>query len=455
MQKKPSKTIEKNYYRSNNQKNENDENIQLIKSYFETMCSLFQELQVHLISPHSKLQNLEQIYKNFLEEFKKIEDIMGKILFKYSQNSHNISSINNNKEKENSEKKIPNIKLFKNPSMQLYPKDGIKLDTIKIKNEKIREKIQEFFLYFDEKDNIQKRNKFLEAVANIAVSSDEFSYKLIDILLKQFNEKHKFNTIIYERAKETFSSWVNQRLGIETLEKIQFFEEHCSKEFNSNYIYNKYEKDKNLLQYYNQLFTYLCELFTIARLYSEKDIELKYFKKGEKYLQKEMKDITEFTKIRYVNFTILPGLCVNQRNFIFAKTLVFCEIDPNPKLQFNVKNPKENKINLNETIKTEELKNKLKIEFTYQKKEDKEVCYIFNIITNPDIPNNDNPLYLLRYYNSSYKKWEYIIKSMNQKIFRINRNNIPQNSAFAFDAQINGVEILSKYFKYTDEILNS
>lgn len=66
MQKKPSKTIEKNYYRSNNQKNENDENIQLIKGYFETMCSLFQDLQVHLISPHSKLQNLEQIYKNFL-----------------------------------------------------------------------------------------------------------------------------------------------------------------------------------------------------------------------------------------------------------------------------------------------------------------------------------------------------------------------------------------------------
>ena len=454
--KKPSTTRAKNYYRSNDQKNENDENIQLIKNYFENMCSLFQELQVHLISPNSKLQNLQQIYKNFLEEFKKIEDVMDKILFKHSQNSHNISPINNNKEKETSEKINPNIKLFKNPNMQLYPKDGIKLDTIKAKNEKIREKIEKYFLYFDDKEkNIQKRNKFLETVANIAVLSDEFSYKLIDILLKQFNEKLKFNTIIYERAKEAFSSWVNQSLGFETSEKIQFFEEHCSKELNL-YSLNKIERDKSLLQYYNQLFTDLCELFTMVRLCSEKDIELKYFQKGEKCQQKEMKDIADLIKVKYVNFTILPGLSVNQRNFIFAKTLVFCEYDPNPKLQFNVKIPKKNEINLNETIKTEELKDKLKIEFTYQKNEDKKDSYDFDIITNPDIPNDDNPLYLMRYYyNNSNPGWNYVIRVMNQKNFTISRNNIPQNSYVAFDVQINGVKILSKYYKETNEILNS
>ena len=76
-------------------------------------------------------------------------------------------------------------------------------------------------------------------------------------------------------------------------------------------------------QNFYRLFIDLCILFTETILYSEKDIELKFIKKGERYQPDEMHDITEIRGIKYVHFTVLPGLSVNNRCFPFAKAIVF------------------------------------------------------------------------------------------------------------------------------------
>ena len=44
---------------------------------------------------------------------------------------------------------------------------------------------------------------------------------------------------------------------------------------------NKDIKNDILLLHFNNLFSDLCELFIYAIIYSEKNIELKYIKKGE------------------------------------------------------------------------------------------------------------------------------------------------------------------------------
>ena len=453
---KPSKTYNKNNFRSNKYKRDFYENTQTLQIYFQNASSYFNKMQNYLNPQNYNLQNLEQSYNLFLEEIDRIKGIMEIILPKQSKNSASNFPNDSTREKEISQKSTPNIKLYKNQEEQLYEKDGIKLDTIESKNSKIREEIQNYSLYFEDKvKDIQKRDKFLEMVANIAVLADEFSYKLIGILQKNFSEERKFETIIYERAKTKFSAWVNKRLGIESSQRIKFFEDNCSKEFKS-FLINIKEKDKSLLEYYNKLFVDLCELFTISLLYSEKDIELNYIKRGEKYQQDEMKDITELNKTRYVNFTVLPGLSVNKKSFQFAKALVFCESDPKLKSKFNINIPKQNQVYLNGTIKTKEINNILKIKFTYQREMQKD-GYIFNIVTQPDIPIDDNPLFLMKYYIQYANKpgWRYYRKAMNQKNFYLDRSQIPKNSAFAFDVQINGVIKLSDFYVETNKILDS
>ena len=450
--KRSSKTYIKENHNKDYFKLSFNETLQSLNSSFDNATKYFIDIQICLNSQNYTEKNIEQPYNNFLEEIDRIKRIMEKILLKETNNSSSHLPKDNNIEKKVCQKISPNIKLYKNQQEQLYEKDGINIDTIESKSSKIREEIQKYSLYFeDQEKNIQTRNKFLETVANIAVLADEFSYKLIKILLKNFNEERKFGTIIYERAKTKFSAWVNKRLEIESSQTTKFFEDECTKEFKSCSL-NIIEKGKAFFQYYNKLFVDLCELFTISLLYSEKNIELKYIKRGEKYQQDEMKDITELNKIRYVNFTILPGLSVNKKCFKFAKALVFCEPEPKFKIIYNINEPKQNTVDLNGTIKTEEVNDKLEIKINCQRQGD---SYIFKIDTQPDIPIDDNPLFLMRYYIRSSSSWNYFQQGIGQGIFILDRKQIPKNSAFSFDVQINGVRKINQSYIETNKILNS
>ena len=443
-----SKSVWKSNYKSKNQAQKEDDSEQMKKA-FENMSYYFHEMYNNINASNSKPQKLTQLYKCFSDEINTIKNIIERLLSEKSKNTASQDFKNNIK--EISPKISPNIRKFENPTKQLYQTYGIHLETIESKSKNIRDYIEKYSLQFEDVErDISKRNKYLETVANIAVFAEEYSYKLIEILLGEFNKRNKFSTIIYEKAKEEFSSWVNQSLKIDSSQEIGFFEEYCSNEFKLLTL-NKTEKDNSFIQCYNRLFIDIVELFTLAIIYSEREINIKYIEKGKKYQQDEMKDITNLNKIRYVNFTVLPGLCVNQKFFQFAKAIVFCEQDSNLKLKFNIKASKKQNLKLNETIKTKEINDKLKLYFECKKQKD---LIVFTIITCPDIPENDNPLFLFKYYKST--GWIIYQKGMNQKIFYIKRSDIPRNSYITFDVQINGgKKINNEYVISTEKILSS
>ena len=447
MQKERSKTRWKAHNIANKNMNNNEGKIPMKKS-FEKICDLFHEIE-ETINCNSKKIKLRQLYKYLLDEINTIKDEIEKIL---SDNNPNDNYPNLKDVSKDNKKSLNNMKRFEGDTKQLFHNKGINLEIIKTKSEKIREIIEQYRLKFEDNEkDIFKRNKYLEKIANLSVQADNFSYKLIGKLLKEFNNNNnKFKSIIFERAKEELSIWVNQFLNIDSHKKNKFFDENCSNEFKSSAL-NKDIKNDILLLHFNNLFSDLCELFVYAIIYSEKNIELKYIKKGEIYQPDEMIDITELNGNRYVNFTVLPGLSVNKKSFKFAKALVFCETDSKFKSQFNIYIPRPNNLILNETIKTEELKKKIKINFEPIKQND--ICN-FHIQTQPDIPEIDNPLFLFRYLNSN-NKWVYFLQVTKQKIIPIKANNIPKNSLVSIDVQLNGEIICNQYYSSTNAILNS
>lgn len=454
------KSKSNNYFRRNiigNKNEKNDENkTKLMKNSFDNMCYFYKEIQNNIISSDVQIQKIKYWYKCFLDEMNKLKTVIEKFLANKSKTLPYSQKTNTPPEKETVKEIYINLSPKKNqsksPPKSSYQTNSIKLDTIRAKTAEIREKIKKYSLKFeDDENNIPKRNKYLETVANISGYAIEYSYKLIDILKTKFKEKNKFKSIIYERAKEEFSSWVNQTLLNESAQNKNFFEKNCNEELKISSLNRIILKDNfNLLSHYKKLFIDLCELFTLVLLFSEKEIELKFFERGAKYQHDEMKDITELNGIRYVNFTVLPGFVVNQKSFQFAKAVVFCEYDTNPKLHFNIKIPKKFELVLQGTIKTKEINDKINIKFYYQKQKD---SYAFNIKTEPEIPKEDNPLFLMRYYINS--NWQYFRRGMNQSLFYIKKSDIPQNSFIAFDIQINGIKKVGQRYIGTDKILNS
>ena len=448
------KSTIRNIHRTNSliyKNNNNDKYTQIMKSSFDNICHFYNEIQNNIVSSNFQVKKVRQSYKSFLDEINKLKGTIEKILANKSQTIIHHQLSNTQRERKIFSIISPEKYIYQNPTKQLYQNYGIKLDTIKAKNLLIREEIKKYSLKFeDDENNIPKRNKYLETVSNISSYSIEYSYKLIDILLKKFYEKNKFKSIIYERAKEEFSSWVNQSLSIESSQKIIFFEKYCLDELQISSLNRIILKDNNLLQHYQKLFIDLCQLFTLTLLFSEKEIELKYIQKGKQYQHDEMQDITELNGIRYVNFTVLPGFYVNKKPFQFAKALVFCETELNPKLFFNIKIPKQNEIKLNGTIKTNEINDKINIDFWFQKQND---FFIFTIKTEPDIPKEDNPLFLMKYYLNS--SWQYFRRGMKQNNFCIKQSEIPHDSFISFDLQLNGETKRCQEYIETNQILNS
>ena len=209
---------------------------------------------------------------------------------------------------------------------------------------------------------------------------------------------------------------MNQTLQIESTQKINFFENNCSQEFISS-AFNKTTKDNALLQNFYRLFIDLSILFTETILYSEKDIELKFIKKGERYQPDEMHDITEIRGIKYVHFTVLPGLSVNNKCFPFAKAIVFCESEFKPKIVYNIKSPNKIYLVFNGTIKTKDINSKLNVECFIGKEN---IYYIFSIQTFPEIPDEDNPVFSLANKNLN-SKLDILKNGLIQKIFYLKK----------------------------------
>jgi hypothetical protein len=222
-------------------------------------------------------------------------------------------------------------KYFKNPERNLYQIYGIKLEEIENKYKYIINKLINISINIEEKIGEDIRNKFLENVKFIGEISLNFSQVLLNILKSKFLKKYQ-NIFLdnNQTRKRALSSWYNQSLVFDESEKNQkrlFFVDKCKSENFRIIKYNIIDPQikgifSNNLYNFQLLFSDLTQLYTEAKLYSEKVIE---FKKVENcnFINEQMKDITDISGKKKVIYSVLPGLF--SENNVIGKIIVFCE----------------------------------------------------------------------------------------------------------------------------------
>ena len=305
-----------------------------------------------------------------------------------------VSKTKNILESSNNKENAP--KIFKESIMNLYERYSLKKENIENKMKYIINKIINICYNLEDSKKMNERNIFIFSIGHIAREAVNFSYDLAEILLKKFYENHNFSSIIYEKAKIEFSSWVNQSLCFLDNNKDfrVFFDIYCKKEINRIKKYLKNEQ--KIEQFYNDinfnftiLFRDLSQLYTEVLLCSEKSIQLKFIKDKD-YKSDSMKDINDKKYGRFVKCTILPGLFVNNKIINNGKILVFCG-NKNSSNDYipNYDTPNHKELEFKNTIKDSNL-SEIKCNLIYD-----EENFKFIIITNPKIPANDHPKYSL------------------------------------------------------------
>ena len=366
-----------------------------------------------------------------------------------TNNNNNINtntkpSNNDNRENEINQKNKPNIKgddenIFQKPKNKLIQNYSIKLPDLCNKNQYIIQKIEEISNNIEDKLNLKERNEYLISIATIARVADNYSKELCEILIQKFyKEYNKFSSIIYNKAKTELSSWVNQSLIIEKSDEDikdlrYFYNYYCHKE---NKRIQKYLIDSNyssILKDHNfnleKLFRFLSQLYTEVLLFSDKKIYLKYIEKCD-FSPKIMKDITDLNGKRFVMFSVLPGLFVNDSNIKDGKILVFCDKNSETKYNITFENIKKYELNLRNTI------TKLDIEYSVHDKK-----YHIKIKCAPQIPNIENLKFTIKLVNSSNP----IISDKKKTEFYLDEKY--KNKNVYATLEINGEIIKSKEIK--------
>ena len=332
-------------------------------------------------------------------------------------NNINIKAFGNNRENEI---KDNYIQMFQKPKNKLYQDFSIKLTDISNKNQYIIQKIEEISNKIEDKINPDERNKYLISIAHIAREADNYSKELCEILIQRFYKEYKeFSSISYNKAKTELSSWVNQSLiKDESNDDIKdlrcFYNYYCEKENiriqkylnldSNNSNYNSILKDFT----FQKLFRFLSQLYTEVLLFSDKNIYLKYTEKCD-FIQNIMKDITDLNGKRFVMFSVLPGLFVNESNIKDGKILVFCNKNKNLETNILFKNLNKYVLNLKNTI--------IKIDINYIVNNNK---YHIKIKCLPQIPDIENLKFNLKIVGSSKifsidkQKAEFFLEKINK-----------------------------------------
>ena len=289
-----------------------------------------------------------------------------------------------------SQLKDNNIQMFQKPENILYKEFSINLTDINNKNKDIIQKIEKISYNIEEEIKLNERNnledklklderdQFLISVACVAREADNYSKYLFKILKEKFyDENKKFNPKKYNEHKIEISSWVNQSLiKDESNDDIKdlrlFYKYHCEKEnkriqkflnLDSSiyFILKKHNFD------FQKLFRILSQLYTEVLLFSDKKIDLEYREKC--YFDPDiMKDITDLNGERFVIFSVLPGLFVNESNIECGKILVFCDKNKNSKTnilnkyELNLKDTTIAKVDINYNVKDNKYRIKIKRE---------------------------------------------------------------------------------------------
>ena len=386
---------------------------------------------IQILNYIKNIQNKEKIF------FEKMGEIITEFENYSDETNHNLNNFNliyinafdNNIEKQ----------LFQKPENKLYQDFSIKLTNISNKNQYINQKIKEISNNIEDKINLEERDKFLISVAHIAREADNYSKELCEILIQRFyNEYKEFSSINYNNAKTELSSWVNQSLiKDESKDDIKdesnddikdlrcFYNYYCEKEKKRIQKYlnldSKIEKILNIHNFNLQkLFRILSQLYTEVLLFSDKNIYLKYTEKCD-FDHKIMNDITDLNGKRFVIFSVLPGLFVNEFNITSGEILVFC--NKNKNFEINILN--KYMLNLKNTI--------TKIDINYSVNDNE---YHIKIKCEPQIPDIENLKF--KVFDSSK-----LIKSLDKQQTEFKLKEIYKNKSIYVAVERNGEIIKS------------
>lgn len=293
-----------------------------------------------------------------------------------------------------SQLKDNNKQMFQKPENKLYKEFSINLTDVINKNKYIIQKIEKISYNIEEEIKLNERNnledklklderdQFLISVACVAREADNYSKYLFEILKEKFYDENKnFNQKKYNEHKIEISSWVKQSLikdeSNDDIKDLRLFYKYlCEKE--NKRIQKFLNLDSSIyiiLKKHNfdfqKLFRILSQLYTEVLLCSDKNIYLKYAEKC--YFDRDiMKDITDLNGERFVIFSVLPGLFVNESNTERGKILVFC--DKNKNLKTNILNKYKLDLKDNTIAKVDinyKVKNIAKVDINYNVKDKK------------------------------------------------------------------------------------
>ena len=171
-----------------------------------------------------------------------------------------------------------------------------------------------------------------------------------------------------------------------------------------------------------KLFRILSQLYTEVLLFSDKDIYLKYTEKCD-FDHKIMNDITDLNGKRFVIFSVLPGLFVNEFNITSGEILVFC--NKNKNFEINILN--KYMLNLKNTI--------TKIDINYSVNDNE---YHIKIMCEPQIPDIENLKF--KVFDSSKSN---SIKSLDKQQTEFKLEEIYKNKSIYVAVERNGEIIKS------------
>ena len=423
------------FYNESNDKLKNDK-LELKKDNKEKN---YQKISSLKITNYDRISIINNIFTNYNN------NVINKSLVYKKRNNLNqsinlISKTKNILESSNVETQI----IFNDSSKIkfLYERYSLKKENIENKMKNIINKVINICFHLEDTKKLNEKNIFIFSIGHIAREAIKYSNDLAKILLDKFYENNNFSTIVYEKAKIEFSSWVNQILCfLDDNKDIRvFFDFYCKKE---NMRIQKYLQNEEKIQpFYNDnnfnfqiLFRVLTQLYTEVLLCSEKKIEIKFFKDKD-YKNDIMKDINDRKIGRFVKCTILPGLFVNNKVIYNGKALVFCG-NKNTKNQdipiFDT--PTQKELEFKNTIKNSDLKD-IKCNLIYDENTSKLI-----IKTVPEIPKNDHPKYSI----ISGKGREIQSKENNNEFSLISlKNKVNYICSIYGTVEFNGKKIFSK-----------
>lgn len=334
--------------------------------------TIYQELHKKVLILEEKTKDINNENKNMMNLMSKFIEInilvdeIKKEIQKILNNLRNEKKENNIKLKLilNNIKKIPfKFKYLKTEKIELEiskildnsilnfnktlnDKGGFEIKEINTENKKIKDKI---FLQLNknsikDKNYILKKAEYFKKIGTLARFSHEMGIYIFQIFLEIFKNKIGFHSLVKEKIRLYFSTWIKKLLNENCFNKIAKIEDVKNQINHLIQIYSNDNSVNKLINIYennffiDELFPNLCKLYLNCNL-TDIIVKIVYAKEDEEFDWDNMiENLITMVDEKKVLFTYLPGLNVNEQFLDNSQIYVVAYPIDNPN-KFNNKNP--------------------------------------------------------------------------------------------------------------------